>query len=144
MAAARRARGNDAEIRYLYHQPRRERLKDNEKADRGLDLRGSLSARVSTPGLNLSSGKKHLTTTRRPTCSFPQLLRFPLISARSVGTHGSSRNSPWRSSRRISIVRMPVSRSQSTGQSALNFKRVGAVSVTVASTSYIKTVRRWR
>ncbi|MEA3206800.1 MAG: hypothetical protein QOG92_2516, partial [Verrucomicrobiota bacterium] len=26
MAAARRARGDDAEIRYLYHQRRRERL----------------------------------------------------------------------------------------------------------------------
>jgi hypothetical protein len=39
----------------------------------------------------LPVGKKHLTTTRLPTCSFRQLPRLPLITARSVGTEGSSR-----------------------------------------------------
>src|ERR1700686_1825275 len=43
---------------------------------------------------DLSPGKKHLTTTRLPTCSFRQLPRLPLISARSVGTEGGSKVSP--------------------------------------------------
>ena len=68
----------------------------------------------------LSPGKKHLTSTRLPTRSLRQLARSPSISARCIGIEGSFRISPGRSSRWISIVRMPVSRNQSTGQSAVS------------------------